>query len=104
LKQTDYNGTTTTSNIIHVYTKAAGQDFEITKLHNNNGLVSMELQFSTDQQHTITIYSLHTSARVHTQTVTNTLSETIHIQNLAKGVYVVECVNNNRKQIKKIRI
>jgi len=103
LVQVDYNGATTTSNIIHVYIEANGQDFEITKLHNNDGLVSMELQFSSKQQHTITIYS-HTTAIVHTQTVTDTLSKTIHIPNLAKGVYVVECVSNNRKQIKKIQI
>jgi len=107
LLQTNYNGATTQSNVISAYnTHSAGQEaelFEITKLLSNNGLVSMELQFSSKQQHTITIYS-HTAAIVHTQTITGTLSETIHIQNLAKGAYMVECVSNNRKQIRKIRI
>jgi len=107
LLQTNYNGATTQSNVISAYnTHSAGQEaelFEITKLLNNNGLVSMELQFSTDQPHTITMYS-NTAAIVHTQTITGTLSETIHIQNLAKGVYVVECVSNGRKQIRKIQI
>jgi len=66
-------------------------------------LVSIELLFSSTQQHTITIYS-HTAAIVHTQTITGTLSETIHIPNLAKGAYIVECVSGNRKQIKKIQM
>ncbi|MCL2328331.1 MAG: T9SS type A sorting domain-containing protein [Bacteroidetes bacterium] len=103
LKQTDYNGATTISNIIWVYTETAGQNFEIIKLQNHNGTVSMELQFSSNEQQIINIYSLK-NILVHSQTITNTLSETVYIQNLSKGIYVVECVSNNKKQSKKIKL
>ena len=107
LEQTDYNGSTTSSNIISVYNtqnaEQAIEIFEITKLLNNNGSVLMELQFPNEQQHAIIIYGLRGKC-VYSNTFVNTQNATIHISNLTKGTYIVECVSNNQEQSKKIQI
>lgn len=103
LVQVDYSGHKTSSNVISVQNETAAQEFAITKLHNNNGSVSMELQFPTDQQNTVKIYSLSNKLE-HTQSFANTFGETMNVSNLTKGVYVVECVSAGIKYTQTIRV
>jgi len=105
LLQTDYNGATTRSDIISVFNaqnSAQGSLFEITKFL-PNGSETIELQFSSNQQHRVTIYGMRGKC-VYSNVFANTHNATIELPKLTKGAYVVECTGNNQKQYKTIHL